>query len=103
MINLSVHQLEEVLSRAVCAGIERYEASREPLNDRLTKAQARQYVARYGYGRTQLQRWEDEGLLEGRKSGESYNSPVYYSRSAIATLLCSLSLKKAIVENLGHD
>lgn len=99
MLRLSLPQLEDIISRAVDLGIEKYRASLDPLSDRLNKAEARRYIVRMGYSVAQMKVWEEEGLLHGEKNGDSYNSHVYYSREELKKLVLSIKVKKAILEN----
>jgi len=100
MLRLSVIQLQEIIGSAVDAGIQKYAASLDPLSDRLSKADARKYIVRLGYSVAMMRRWEENGLLKGEKSGDSYNSPVYYSAAKIKELACALKTKSIINDNL---
>lgn len=99
MLNISIPQLEAIISRAVDAGIQKYAASLDPLSDRITKAEAFKYVVRLGYSKAQMKQWEEKGLLKGEKSGDSYNSPVYYSVAKIKELVCAIEAKRIINDN----
>lgn len=99
MLHLTVKQLQDIISQAVSQGLQMYEKSLDPLSDRLTKAEARKYIVRMGYSVALMKRWEDKGLLRGTKSGDSYNSPVYYSLSDIKGLISAVKAKEILLEN----
>lgn len=99
MLNISILQLQDIISYAVCAGLQMHEKSLDPLSDRLTKAEARRYILRMGYSVATMKHWEEEGMLTGKKSGEKHNSPVYYSAAQIKELICALKMKRIILDN----
>lgn len=99
MITLSLFQLEDIISRSVDCGIQQYIKSLDPLKDRLTRAEARKYVARLGHSAAQMKNWEAQGLLRGVKSGASKNSPVYYSAAEIKKIVLTTQIKKIVLFN----
>lgn len=101
MLNLSLVQLEDIISHAVDYGIEKYKKSLDPLCDRLSRAEARKYILRLGYSVATMKHWEEKGLLTGEKSGDSNNSPVYYSVADIKKLVCAIKMKEAVLDNLN--
>jgi len=97
MIKLSLYQLEDLIARSVDCGIQQYIKSLNPLDDQLTRAEARKYVVRLGSSVAQMKEWEERGLLRGVKSGASKNSPVYYSAADIKKIVFAIQVKKTII------
>ncbi len=93
MLTLTEHY--ELAAMAVDAGIQRYEQSRNPDGDRVSKGKAERLLKQYGKQAVLLQRWTDAGLLRPVKHGEKQNSPVYYSLAAIKGLLYASAVKRA--------
>lgn len=100
MLNISVLQLQDIITYAVAAGIAQHEKNIAPLNDRLSRAEVKRYLVRMGYSVALMKDWEQRGWLHGEKNGETRNSTVYYSAAEIASLLTAIKTKQIILDNL---
>lgn len=93
-LELSLQQLFDWTKQAVDAGVQAYIRNTEPLSDRIKQADAKRYIARYGYQPVMLRKWVDAGLLTRVKTSERQNAAAWYSLADIKSLISSLKLKE---------
>ncbi len=93
-MEISLQQLFDWTKQAVDAGVQSYIRHADPLSDRIRQADAKRYIARYGYRPAMLRKWVDAGLLTRTKSGGRQNAAAWYSLSDIKSLISSMKLKE---------
>lgn len=93
MIKVSLQDLQQLISYAVDAGIQKYEQGRNPQGDRIRKGEAEKFVMRCGFQPVMLQKWTDARLLTSVKAGERQNAPTFYSLAEIKGVIASIKLK----------
>ena len=93
-MNIALEELHDFVSFAVDAGIQGYLKRVEPASDRIKQADAKRYIARYGYQPAMLGKWVDSHLLTPVKTGNKKNSAVWYSLAEIKKVIRAIKLKQ---------
>lgn len=93
-MNIALEDLHEFVAFAVDAGIQGYIKRIEPAADRIKQADAKRYIARYGYKPATLRKWVDAKLIAPDKTGDKPNSAVWYSLADIKKVIASICLKQ---------
>ena len=94
MVEVSLQDLKQLVSNAVDAGIQAYEAGRDPLADRMNQAQVKRYLKSQGIRPSMLTKWVDARLVTPQKSGDRQNASVYYSLAQVKNTILLLHLKR---------
>ena len=98
-MNIALEDLHDFVAQAVDAGIQSYLKRMEPSSDRIKQADAKRYIARYGFQPAMLRKWVDAEMLTPVKVGDSKNSAVWYSLADIKKVICAINLKRINNEN----
>lgn len=91
-MNISLSQLNSIISKSVDAGVEAYRFGVNPDGDRVKRAEARRWMARLGYKTSILDRWVADGLISELRGAHS----VTYSRKEIKKLIAAIEVKSII-------
>lgn len=94
MIEVSLQDLQQLISSAVDAGLQSYISSVEPSMDHIRQAEAKRYIKKMGYKPVMLRKWSDARLITPVKIGDRQNSSVIYSLAEIKKCISSLKLKE---------
>ncbi|MBR4533924.1 MAG: hypothetical protein IKO85_05205 [Bacteroidaceae bacterium] len=100
MVNVTLQDLQQLISYAVDAGIQSYQRGIDPDGDRIKRSEAERYVKRVGFQPVMLQKWTDANLLHPVKNGKSQNAPLWYSLADIKKLISSIKLKRICNESI---
>lgn len=110
-MQLDRYQLQELLESASVAAIARYEATKEPHKDRLTRREASEFIrhictkeglylpkrTRDGYtnynGAQILDNWVELNYLRGER-GRAINSPITYSKADIIATVSQIKIAR---------
>lgn len=93
MVEVTLQDLKSLVEHAVDAGIQAYEAGRDPAADRMNQAQVKRFLKANGIRPSMLAKWVDARLVTPQKSGDKQNSSVYYSLAQVKNTILLLHLK----------
>lgn len=99
VLTISIHDLEEMLTRVSVNAIARYESIMSPKNDRIKQSEAKRYIVSRGFKPCELKKWVDEGLIHAEKPNESQNGAVWYSRAEIENAIASIGTMQVVVKD----
>lgn len=102
MIEVSLKDLQRLMTAVVDAGVSAYRKSQENQSDIVKRAEAMRYLEMRGYKPVMIRKWTDAGLLHPQKDGDK-NCAVKYSLTEIKSLLASIELKRICNGRIGED
>lgn len=99
VLMMSLHDLEEMLTRVSVSAIARYESIREPKSDMMKQGEAKRYIASRGFKTGVLKKWVDEGLIHAEKPNGSQNGAVWYSKAEIEKAITTIGMGKVVMKD----
>ena len=96
---MNIHDMEELMTRVSVASVARYERTRDPLDDRMKRSEAKKYVSRRGFKTSVLDEWERRGFLHTERRSDKANGAIWYSKADIERVIAMHGMSDIVVKD----
>jgi len=96
---MSIPDIEELMTRVSVASVARYEKTRDPMDDRMKRSEAKKYVSRRGFKTSVLDEWERRGFLSTEKKSDKVNGTTWYSKADIERVIAMHGMSDIVAKD----